>query len=408
MIDVLHISTSDLNGGACRAASRIHQAQLNGGLSSTFFANHKLSKDPTVIAPTGRSGRVKASIRSFIDRLPANRMLAKQPNPCSVNWLPSSLIPHKLIMTADIVNLHFLGGAILPLSLAPVATKPIVWTLHDMWAFNGIEHYSSEADEALWRHGHKNRQSWFDRLDQWAIKKKEKEWRKLNLTIVCPSNWLADCARSSWLFRDRRIEVIPTPIDLDTYHPIAKRTAKEILGLDPERRHILFGADPANVASLRKGGDLLKAALKYLSIAKTDVQIVMFGGFPALSQLEGYDCIQLGSFTDDQSLALVYSAADCFVAPSRQDNLPNTVIESLACGTPVVAFDIGGMPDMIDANVGALAVPFEPKSLAASIDKVMACSNDRYQEACRGKALRNFAPGKVVETYLSLYEDLLK
>jgi glycosyltransferase involved in cell wall biosynthesis len=180
-----------------------------------------------------------------------------------------------------------------------------------------------------------------------------------------------------------------------------------MLGLSPTRKCILFGADPSNIKSKRKGGDLLRNTLEQLGDLARESDILQFGGVRQQTKIGLFDCFHLGSYTDDLSLSVIYSAADCFVAPSRQDNLPNTVIESLACGTPIVAFKIGGMPDMIDSTVGRLARPFDTMDLAESIRSVLLPNNYDFGSACRRRAVQEFSQREISDAYRKLYLQIL-
>lgn len=407
-MDILHVSATDTSGGASRAAYRIHLAQCGGGISSRMAVTKKFSNDPSVISRSRRLAKVRNYTRSAVEQLLLAKIFTRSPNPCSANLVLGSSIPRDAINQADLINLHFIGSSTIHHSLKPVREKPIVWTLHDMWPFSGVEHYGSESDTALWRTGSVAGKSFFDRIDRSILMRKKKCWEDIDLTVVCPSQWLAECAKSSSLFRERRVEVIPYALNLQTFRPIEKHVARALLGLEQDRRYILFGADPANLASTRKGGDLLRDALLELGDLRGDVSILLFGSSKQREVRGNFEFLSLGSFSDDVALSVVYNAADCFVAPSRQDNLPNTVIESLACGTPVVAFDVGGMPDMLDDNVGALAEPFSVKSLSNCLREVLARGSLSFTLKCRERAESLFAPRLIAEKYKSLYADILE
>ena len=161
-MNILHLSLTDLVGGASRAGYRIHRAQVDNGMSSQFFTLNRTSADPTVLAPTSKGAKFCTLIRSNIENLLVKSLLGNTENPCSLNRMPFSQIPQSYIHDADIINLHFVAGALLPVSLRPLRGKRIVWTLHDMWAFGGIEHYTRENDAAMWRTGAKAVHSMFD------------------------------------------------------------------------------------------------------------------------------------------------------------------------------------------------------------------------------------------------------
>jgi glycosyltransferase involved in cell wall biosynthesis len=238
------------------------------------------------------------------------------------------------------------------------------------------------------------------------MRRKAKAFGDLDITVVTPSRWLAELAKQSSLFADKRVEVIPNGLDTDVFRPIDHQLARQYFDLPRDRPVVLFGAqwltDP------RKGGDLLCDALKQLDQPCT---LLLFGegGLP-LEDSSRISVRRLGSLTDDISLAMVYSAADVFVCPSREDNLPNTVAEALACGTPCAAFAINGLPDMIDHKKnGWLAQPFDSADLAEGIRWVIGHpQHDQLRRAAREKAVSEYGLTVMSHRYMALYEDVLK
>jgi glycosyltransferase involved in cell wall biosynthesis len=233
----------------------------------------------------------------------------------------------------------------------------------------------------------------------------------LQLTIISPSRWLAACASQSSLFSGKRIEVIPTGIDLQTFRPGEKLSLRKDLNLPADKKLILFGAINAT-GDRRKGFDLLHAAIQNLSAeTREQVEILVFGSNQPRNPPDfGLPVHYLGRITDDRRLVSIYTAADVMVVPSREDNLPNTAVESIACGTPVVAFDIGGMSDIIDhLQNGYLAPAFKADRLAEGIEWVLA-DMDRHQtisRAARKKAEDSFNITTTVDQYRSVYQSLM-
>jgi glycosyltransferase involved in cell wall biosynthesis len=220
-------------------------------------------------------------------------------------------------------------------------------------------------------------------LSRLILKRKKVVWNKLNITIVTPSKWLAECAKESSLFKGIRIEVIHNGLDLNLFKPVVKLVACKIWDLPINKKPILFGAMNAT-GNYRKGFNLLYESLKQL-ITKWQgkAKLVVFGASEPENPPDfGFPVYYLGRLHDDVSLALLYSAADVMVEPSRQDNLSNTVVESLACGTPAVVFDIGGIPDMIEHQInGYLAQPFNTSDLTAGINWILT-DETRHKELC--------------------------
>ncbi|MEW6496178.1 MAG: glycosyltransferase, partial [Cyanobacteriota bacterium] len=248
-------------------------------------------------------------------------------------------------------------------------------------------------------------------LSRWVWQRKAKAWKNLNLTIVTPSHWLAKCASSSSLFQNLRIEVIPNGLDTQQYKPIPRQVARKILNLPQDKLLILFGAMYPN-SDRRKGFHFLQQALQRLGATawQNQAELVIFGASRPKEPIGlGLNAHYLGKLSDDISLAVVYAAADVFVAPSLEDNLPNTVMEAIACGTPSVAFNIGGMPDMIEhQHNGYLAKPFESEDLARGIVWVLE-NKERYQKLCdraRQKAEQEFTLEIQALRYKTLYSEI--
>jgi len=248
-------------------------------------------------------------------------------------------------------------------------------------------------------------------LSHWIWRRKANSWRDANLTIVTPSHWLADCARASSLFKDRRIEVIPYALNTELYRPENRRLARETLKLPQDKHLILFGSLDAT-REPRKGFDLLVSALRDLGTYGWNdrVELVVFGAAQPQNPPDlGFPTHFLGHLHDEYSLALAYSAAEVMVVPSIQDNLPQTGIEALACGTPVVAFNTAGMRDIVaHERTGYLARPFEIDDLARGIAWVLEDGERRrlLSRQARQKAESEFSQGVVARRYLGLYEEL--
>jgi glycosyltransferase involved in cell wall biosynthesis len=235
----------------------------------------------------------------------------------------------------------------------------------------------------------------------------------VNLTIVTPSRWLGDCARRSAILGDRRIETIPNGIDTTVYRPIDKQLARQTLRLPPDKRLILFAAMHAT-SDPNKGADLLFTALRELGRDGwgDKAGIIVLGASPSdLPSDLGIPVTCLDFLKDDVSMVLAYSAADVTVVPSRQENLPNMVMESLACGTPAVGFRIGGVPELIlHSSNGYIAEPFSTHDLAKGIGFVIE-DEARHEALCisaRKRVEADFNIPSIASRYAALYESLLK
>ena len=319
---------------------------------------------------------------------------------------------------ADIVHLHLLSKETMSIAQVGRIKRPVVWTFHDMWAFCGTEHYAPDRAAHRYREGYEQTDAvdgdtgWD--LDRWVWNRKKRHWRPENITVVTPSRWMGDCARSSALFKAARVEVIPNGIDPLVFKPIDRRFARDVLNLPQDKPLILFGAMKAT-SDTRKGFHLLDEALRMiydqLDPSSVAPELVVFGASKSEEDTDfPLESHYTGRIHDEVGLCLLYAAADVFVAPSRQDNLPNTLVESLACGTPCVAFDIGGMPDMIEHREnGYLARPFDVVDLAHGIRWVLEDPSRRLKlsDRARQKVESEFTVQLQVDRCKALYQELL-
>lgn len=409
------ILSHNLEGGAGGAAYRLHQG-LRGidvpvqSLIYRYKAGANSHPDRSVILARRNpilSRLTQKDWRARLDRQPLSLFKYKGNGSFFLQWVPDRIPAQVAQLAPDVINLHAIIGGFLQIESLAKLKAPIVWTQHEMWAFTGGCDYSEDCDRYTHSCGNC---PLFDRsspndVSRWVWQRKEKAWRNLNLTLVTPSQWLADCSRSSSLFRDTPVHVIPNGIDTEAFRPIGRAIARRSFNLPQDKKLVLFGAWHN---SPRKGFHLLEAALQHLSRSKwrDRIELVVFGGWgqPNL----GFPCHVLGKLNDTESLARAYSAADVFVAPSTADNLPTTVLEATACGTPTVAFDIGGMPDMIDHQYnGYLADPFDTEDLARGMVWVLEQDADRLSRRSRTFAERNFTIQRQAERYSSLFQEVV-
>ncbi len=403
------VSTYDLKGGASRSAYRLHQGLRESGIDSQMFVQQKQSSDACVHAPRPNIPRQLAQLKPWLSEMPLRKYSQRSHTPFSTNHIPDyldSIIDRLHQASVDIVNLHWISDGFFPLTTLSKLKVPIVWTLHDMWAMTGGCHYSGECDryQKQCQYCPQLKSETRHDLSFQEFQHKKKIYQQLNLTIVCPSEWLKSCVQQSNLLRDFRIEVIPYGIDTEVFRPIAKDVARSLLKLPPNALLILTGS--VNINDVRKGFELLKAALEQLKSSE-NFHLVVFGEVEKLWEDLGYPIHSLGTMNDDLMLALTYSAVDIFVAPSIQDNLPNTVLEAMACGVPTVAFNIGGMPDLIDSKItGYLAEPFDINDLVSGIKLTLEHIPEMALRS-REKAKGEFTLSRQAQDYKNLFEKLL-
>jgi glycosyltransferase involved in cell wall biosynthesis len=434
IMKILHLNYSDV-GGAGGAARRLNQALINEGIDSSLLVSRKHGDHPFVKELPPVSNALARTRSSLAYRVLAYTGFLKE-GFRSVNALPTRL--HTLLNAsdADVIHLHWINAEMINIAELAKIKKPVVWTLHDMWPFCGAEHVTTDSryvtgyqssefrvqgsegkgqttedGEQIAKEESPNVSSlrtkaFFD-LDRWVFKRKQKHWKNWFPTIVTPSKWLAECARESMLFKSLPVQTIPNCLNLDVFTPMDSASARKKFNLPLDKKLILFGA--YSPLDKNKGGDLLEAALK--QCRAENVEVVVFGA-DGNTLIAGLPTRWVGKIREEACLAELYNAADLFVAPSRVDNLPNTVAEAISCGTPVAAFNIGGIPDMVEHEQnGYLAQSFNTDDLLKGIEWVVNLSeNDavclRY--AARKKAEVIFSPSEVAKRYAAVYENVLR
>jgi glycosyltransferase involved in cell wall biosynthesis len=404
---VIQLNHSDIIGGAARAAYRIHHALRAAGVDSRMWVNKASAGDWTVEGPASKLGKAGAAIRPHVMKALVKTLKTANPVIHSPQVLPSHWVERINASDADIADLHWVQGEMLSIADIGRIKKPIVWTLHDMWAFCGAEHYT---EDDRWREGYRreNRpehESGFD-LNLWTWSRKRKHWQQ-SIQIVTPSRWLADCVRESALMRDWPVTVVPNPIDTERWQPLPQALARELLGLPADAPLLLFGAmgggrDP------RKGFDLLQAALGHLRDVQEikGTQLVVFGQrAPKEPPDLGFTLHYTGHMHDDLSLRALYSAADVMIVPSRQEAFGQTASEAHACGTPVVAFDACGLTDIVrHRHTGYLAKAFDTEDLAHGIIWTLAQRqvSSPIAAACE-QAVKEFSYSVIAKQYREVY-----
>lgn len=409
---ILNVAQSDREGGAARATYRLHRAFCDAGMQSVLYTPRKSIDDPTVHRT--RNNPILAQVISFLN----SRIPELYPKGSVRSFSPVRLgygrLDSRAVQSADVVCLHWIAGAFLKPSELTRIRRPVVWQLWDCWPFTGGCHYPGDCNNYESMCGScpildSHKEYDLARLD---FNARRRAYAALNITPVAPSRWLADKARRSSLFGGRRIEYIPSGVNLQIFRPHEKAMAREILGLPKDRQIVLFGA--AGVTSdRRKGYHLLPEVFASFarSSAAGDVTLAVFGGQLTSPEASlGIPTLHLGRYEDDVSLALLYSAADILVAPYIEDNLPFVILEALACGTPVAAFAAGGIPDAVDhQRNGFLAPVRDATELGRGIAWLLSDPSRLYELGCeaRNTAKARFDIVNCARTYEALFVDVV-
>jgi glycosyltransferase involved in cell wall biosynthesis len=424
-LKILLLNTDDFTGGAAIACRRLLKAlRTHTDVQAQMLVQESKSGQEGIIQLNNSwFAKKKAFLRFVWERLyfliyEKNKEVRFSFNPAKFG---TDISDNQYVTDSDIVHLHWINFGFLSIdSLRKLAqtNKPIVWTLHDMWAFTGGCHHSRDCENYQKSCGNceqflKNpsstdlsNQIWQEKMDVFS---------KANLTIITCSEWLGNRASKSSLFQNVRVEAIPNPIDIEVFRPIDKKVARKKFNLDEDKKYILFAA--MRVDAVGKGFAYFQEALLVISNqllvkgnSNSDIEILIFGQAQSSDFEElPFKVNILGRLSDLETIAHAYSAASVFVIPSLEENLPNTIMESMACGTPVVGFEVGGIPEMIEhKQTGYLAKYKSSENLAKGIYWTLFDSD--YQVLAnnsRQKVVDNYSEKVVAERYKKVYQSLV-
>lgn len=417
---VVHLSTYDIAGGAARAAYRLHDGLRKAGVDSSMFVREARTSDASVIKFEPTATFCKRAERR-IRREQIERKLRPAIPADSHNVEPfrtdrseygadilSKLPPY------EILNLHWIADFVDYPSFFGALSKNtrIVWTLHDMNAFTGGCHYDLGCGRYLSQCGDCPQLVAAGPNDLsheiWTRKKALfEELSPEQIHFAAPSTWLAEEVQRSPILGRFPVSVIPYGLDLTEFSPRDVSSAREVFGIPPKAKVILFVAD--GLPLFRKGFEVLVRALEHIRAWVPDLHLVTVGhNSPDLGHHIPHS--YLGHINSDRLLSNIYSAADLLVIPSLQDNFPNTVLESMACGTPVVGFEVGGIPDMIQhCQTGMLVRSGEARALGSAMSELLQNPERRMALGanCRQYALTHFSLEEQAERYCQLYTEIL-
>jgi glycosyltransferase involved in cell wall biosynthesis len=403
---VIHLNYQGNRGGAGRAVLRIHNSLVEEGIDSRLWIEDNFSGGWRISGPRTKYEKIATFFRARVNRFYRNFFRSKNIVVHSPALLPSRWV--KLIneSDADIVNLHWIGSEMISIADVSRIKKPIVWTLHDMWGFCGAEHVSYDV---RWKVGYliDNRpqhESGFD-INRWTWQRKIKHW-KSPIHLITPSSWLSKCAKNSFIMNNWPSVIIPNPLNVNLWKPYDKDLTRGMFNFLNSSILIGFGGGDAP----HKGFDLLLDALELLS-KKTDVKfkLVVYGQYEKIdSPSYSFPIQYMGALQDDLSLCMLYSALDILAVPSRNDNLPNTAVEAISSGTPIVAFDIGGLPDIVvHKETGYLAEPFSTTDFSRGIEWILSQNRKDLRDKNYSRFLDRFSSKVVAIKYIKTYENIL-
>jgi glycosyltransferase involved in cell wall biosynthesis len=413
---VLHLSNFHLEGGAGVAAARLHRALLESGIGSKLLVSILSAEEIGVEALANTPLESKKATARFVgERL----YFYPQEKDASVRFafspaaVGADISKHPLVQQAEIIHLHWINFGFLSIeSLDKLFClgKPVVWTLHDMWTFTGGCHYSRGCENYL---THCHYCPYLAKPEEYDIsfqqfEKKIAIYKKAKMALVSPSNWLDNLVKKAALTEKIRSLNIPNCIDTALFKPLEKAEIRRKLNLPESKKLILFAG--ANTSDPRKGFVYFKQALEKMATFASEIEVLVLGkANPKTMAALPLPVHYLGKISDPGGMVEAYNAADVIVVPSLEDNLPNTIMEAMSCGTPAVGFATGGIPEMIDHQVnGYIALQGSAQSLAEGIEWILSNQNPIIvSENARKKVLNTYSESIVAAQYLQLYQSLL-
>ncbi len=415
---VLIVNTAERTGGAAIAANRLLHALRHNGVEATMLVRDRKTDDSDVvnIAPSWRL-RAKFLWERGVIWL-ANGLSKRNLFQVDIANAGTDITSMPEFQQADVIHLHWVNQGFLSLkNLEQIfnSGKPVVITLHDQWYFTGICHYSSDCNK------YKSLCHQCPMLTSGGIgvdlarrvfERKRAIYEDHNVTFVGCSQWMANLARQSSLTRGHTVTNAPNAIDTLQFAPDDRQAARHHHNLPEGKRLILFGAQ--RITDERKGFKYLAEACEHIAnqhpTLASEIGIVVLGGdAQSVKESLPLPVYTIDYLSNEQDIALLYQAVDLFVTPSLQDNLPNTIVEAMACGVPCVGFDVGGIPEMIDHRRNGYVAAYRDSGDFAN--GILWCLDEaRHEDLCRqarDKALNTYSESIVARHYQDVYEEAL-
>lgn len=411
---VLIINTSERVGGAAIAANRLMEALKKNGVKARMLVRDKQT-DHLTVASVG--SHMMMTLKFVWERAVifiANKFSRKNLFQVDIANTGIDVTEHAEFKKADVIHLHWVNQSFLSLNdIEKIVRsgKPVVITLHDQWYFTGICHYSDKCEKykTLCENCDMLNSKLFGDLARKVFNRKLNIYKNSNITFVGCSRWMADLAEKSKLTEGNRVVSIPNAINTERFHQISKKEAREEMNLPLDKKLILFSCQ--RITDERKGFRYLVDALKIIKDSNfglsDKIEIVVVGGdSDKIRNSVPFKVIPVSYVSDPKKMVVLYNAVDLYVTPSLQDNLPNTIVESLACGTPCVGFNVGGIPEMIDhMSNGYVAKYKDANDLAAGIQWTLTADYDNLSCKAREKAIETYSEEAVAQQYIKIYEN---
>lgn len=405
---ILIVNTSDIHGGAAIAAFRLMNALNASGESAKMLVRDRFSDNENVVQI---GGKLKNKFNFYLERgqiYLKNRFSRENLFDVSIANTGVSITQLPEFKEADIIHLHWINQGMLSIEEIGkilASGKKVVWTMHDMWAFTGICHHAGTCKKYEQECGscpYLIAASEND-LSKQTFQEKQLAYTKGKITFVACSNWLKELAEKSPLTHGHSVVSIANPIDTKKYYPKDKNQIRERLNLPADKKIVLFAAVKAS--DPRKGVDYLVEASKIMAQHPNEILFLIAGNHgEEIEKQLALPALSLG-YVSSSEMAEIYNACDLFVTPSLQENLPNTIMEAMACGTPCVGFDIGGIPEMISHGKNGYVAKYKDADDLANgiLWTIYKADAETLSANAREKVLIEYAQEKIATKYIELY-----
>lgn len=404
---VMIVNKSNTSGGAGRAAYRLHHALRCNGVNSCMLVGSKDGYEKEVFEVYNKKNKQLHLFRYVLDSIPV-RLYKNNKALFSPSIIPAGKIVKKINESdVDIVHLHWICNGLISIEDIGKIQKPIVFSLHDMWLYTGGCHYDCGCGKYKSECGNcpvlgSNRKIDLSRI---GFERKRKLFtKKNNIVVVGLSNWMSECARSSRILKDKQIITLPNPIDAGKYQLVDKKIARKLHGLPVTKK--LVGCFASKDS--RKGLEIVKKTL--IELNDENIEVVVIGEAIKKNVDSMCSIYNMGVLKDDVSLRLFYNSLDVMMVPSIQENLSNVIMESLACGTPVVCFKVGGNVDLVNHKVnGYLANECSVKEMISGIRWLIKNNiKNKLGINARVKIEEQYDMNRVSRMYEEVYQNLLR
>ena len=412
---VLLINTSERTGGAAIAAGRLMEALKKQGVKAKMLVRDKQTDRLTVVAI---KANWKLPVKFLWERMViflANRLSRRNLFQMDIANVGTDITRMHDFQNADVIHLHWVNQGFLSMKNIEKIVKsgkPVVVTLHDQWFFTGICHYSADCQmyrvqcqrcpllaggDGLWD------------LARRVFDQKRRIYGEGKITFVGCSQWMAELAKKSALTQGHQVVCIPNAIDMELFRPMDKAAIRQKRGIPSDKKLILFGAQ--RITDERKGFHYLEEACKLIAMRNPRlaevIEILVVGGDATKVQNRlPFNVKPVNYVSEPEQMVELYNMVDLYVTPSLQDNLPNTIVEAMACGIPCVGFNVGGIPEMIDHKQnGYVATYRDANDFARGIEWALTADYNELSQAARQKAQDTYSEEAVAKKYMEVYND---